>query len=113
MEEKVPEKPAPMTPAMPVVVTLPSASLTSVRGIPATSARTREMAIIARKGCTLNLEIATIIRTTASTNAIIRGKPVIEFSSFEFVEQDAQNLTNCLRLSWSYFTTNPPQNAIF
>jgi hypothetical protein len=30
-----------------------------------------------RKGCTLNLEIATIMSTTAMTNAIIRGIPVM------------------------------------
>jgi len=35
-----------------------------------------------RKGCTFHLEMATIIKTTATTNAMIKGIPVMLLSSF-------------------------------
>jgi hypothetical protein len=36
-----------------------------------------------RKGCTLNLEMATIMMTTAATKAIINGIPVMFDSSYQ------------------------------
>ena len=65
MEVKVPEKPAPMTPGI------------SRRGMPARIARTREMPMIARKGCTFILEIRRIIAMMAMTNAMISAIPVM------------------------------------
>jgi hypothetical protein len=50
----------------------------STIGIPATRPRIREIPMIEIKGWILNLEIAMIIKTTATTNAIISGKPVIK-----------------------------------
>ncbi len=62
---KVPEKPWPMMPGI----------FTS--SMPATMARSSDTSIRLMKACTLNLEISTIMRTTAITNAIKRGTPVI------------------------------------
>ena len=84
MELKVPEKPAPMTPAI------------SPRGIPARRARIRETLMMDRKGWTLYLEIATIIITIARTNAIIRGKPVMIESSSHFLSRLHRKCTSRL-----------------
>lgn len=70
--EKVPENPAPITLARPLIF-VPSSSVLSTNGIPATRPNRREINIIARNGCTLNLEIAIIITTTASTKTKISG----------------------------------------
>jgi hypothetical protein len=66
-----------MTDAIPETV-VPSSRVVSTIGIPATRPRIREIPMIEINGWILNLEIAMIIKTTATTNAIISGKPVIE-----------------------------------
>ena len=78
----VPEKPAPITFAIPWIL-VPSAAVLSTSGIPATSPRSREMVMIEMKGWILNLEMATIMRITAITNTIISGNPVILTPSFK------------------------------
>ena len=64
---KVPEKPWPM------MVGICTSS------IPATMASSRETSIRLRNAWTLNLEIKTIMRMMATTNAISNGTPVIFF----------------------------------
>ena len=65
MEVNVPLKPAPITSAI------------CVRSIPATMARIRETPMMERKGWIFHLEIATIMRMIAMTNAITSGIPVM------------------------------------
>ena len=77
----VPEKPAPITVGIPETF-VPSALTVSTNGIPANIARIIDTTIIAKKGCTLNLEIATIITMIAITNAIINAIPDIKTPHF-------------------------------
>ena len=76
MEVKVPEKPCPITVAIPALV-VPSSSLMSAIGIPAIRPRTSEINMIEMNGWILNLEIRTIIQTIARMNTIISGNPVM------------------------------------
>ena len=76
MLENVPEKPAPMTLAMPLTV-LPSASVVLTSGIPAIRPNTREMAMIARNGWIFSLLMQKIISAMARMKTMINPKRIL------------------------------------
>ena len=75
----VPEKPAPMTDAMPETF-VPSSSVWSTSGMPATRPNTSETSMMEMNGWILNLEIITIMSTMAITNATMSAMPVMGLS---------------------------------
>jgi hypothetical protein len=81
MDVKVPEKPCPMTVAMPDLVE-PSSSLVSTMGMPAIRPSRRDIHMMETKGWILNFDIMTIITMIASIKTMINGNPVIFATSF-------------------------------
>ena len=75
---KVPEKPCPITVAMPAAASLPSGPFWSTSGTPATTPNTSDTARIARKGWIFQREIATIMTMTATTKARMAMGPLMK-----------------------------------
>ena len=73
---KVPEKPAPITVAMPCVV-VPSALVVSTSGMPAIRPNASDTSMMEMNGWTLNFEMSRIITTMAMTNAMMSAMPSI------------------------------------
>ena len=88
---KVPEKPAPITPGM------------SAKAMSDTRASRRETPIMERNGWIFSLEIARIISTTATTNAMINGTPVIWIPPQIYLQNNLQIALNTLCIVQTYY----------
>ena len=77
IDVKIPENPSPITSAMPLTGSSPSAPVDFTSGIPPMIPKAKATTMIERKGWIFHLEIMTIIRATARMKTSRNGIPVI------------------------------------